>query len=143
MECASRRSGALEVAGSPALETRPMLVARIIRIRTHWIAALAIVVWLISGAYMFHFGASWHLDLRVYRSAGNALFHGGSPFTTDFTANRLPFTYTPFPLLVLSPLAIGRLGLVETVWWLISAASLIGTVALMLIAASTVPARRA
>ena len=56
------------------------------------IAVAAIVVWLLSGAYMFHFGASWHLDLRVYRAAGDALYHGGSPFTVDFTHNRLPFT---------------------------------------------------
>jgi len=92
---------------------------------------------------MFHFGASWHLDLRVYRAAGHALYHGGSPFTAYFTANRLPFTYTPFALLALSPLAFGRLGLVEAGWWLISAASLTATVALLLAASTTISARRA
>lgn len=99
---------------------------------TSWIVTVAVVVWAVSGAYMLHFGAGWHLDLRVYREAGRTLFHGGSPFVGDFTANHLPFTYTPFALLVLSPVAFGRLGLVESAWWLLSAASLVVTVALLL-----------
>ena len=110
---------------------------------TRWIAAAGVLVWLVSGAYMFHYGAPWHLDLRVYRAAGDALYHGGSPFTAYFTANRLPFTYTPFALLVLSPLALGRLGLVEAGWWLVSAASLIGTVALTVRASFTISTGRA
>jgi alpha-1,2-mannosyltransferase len=120
-----------------------MLVARIRQMPTRWIAAGAVVIWLISAATMFHFGASWHLDLRVYREAGHALFHGGSPFTVDFTASRLPFTYTPFALLVLSPLAFGSLGLVETLWWLISAASFVTATFLVIKTAPTVPTRRA
>jgi alpha-1,2-mannosyltransferase len=119
-----------------------MLIARIRRLPTRWIAVAAVVVWLLFGAYTFHFGATWHLDLRVYRAAGHALYHGGSPFTAYFTANHLPFTYTPFALLVLSPLALGRLGLVETLWWLISAAALIVTLALLLFESFTLPARR-
>jgi alpha-1,2-mannosyltransferase len=120
-----------------------MLVARIRHMPTRWIAAGAIVIWLVSAATMFHFGASWHLDLRVYRGAGHALFHGGSPFTVDFTASLLPFTYTPFALLVLSPLAFGSLGLVETLWWLISAASFISATFLVMKTVPTVPTRRA
>jgi alpha-1,2-mannosyltransferase len=120
-----------------------MLVARISHLPTRWIVVGATFVWILSGAYMLHFGASWHLDLRVYRAAGNALYHGGSPFTVDFTRNGLPFTYTPFALLVLSPLSFGRLGLIETGWWLASAASLIGTVALVAMTSPTMPARRA
>ena len=120
-----------------------MLVARIRQMPTRWIAAGAIVIWLISAATMFHFGASWHLDLRVYREAGHAFFHGGSPFTVDFTASRLPFTYTPFALLVLSPLAFGSLGLVETLWWLISAASFVSATFLVMKTAPAVPTCRA
>jgi alpha-1,2-mannosyltransferase len=119
-----------------------MPLARIRNAPTGLIAAGAVAVWLLSAAYMFHFGASWHLDLRVYRAAGNALFHGGAPFRSDFTANRLPFTYTPFALLALSPLSLGRLGLVETVWWLISAACLVSAFALMMTSAFATPARR-
>jgi len=118
-------------------------LARIRQTPTGWIAAAAVVVWLVSGAYMFHFGASWHLDLRVYRAAGSALYHHGSPFTVDFTANHLPFTYTPFALLVLSPLSFGRLGLVEALWWLASAAALVGTAYLLLTAGTSLVGRRA
>ncbi len=100
-------------------------------------------VWLLSAAYMIRFGGSWHLDLRVYRGAGRSLYHGGSPFTDLFTASQLPFTYTPFALLVLSPLALGALGLVESIWWAVSAVCLVGAAALMLISAFAMPARRA
>jgi alpha-1,2-mannosyltransferase len=118
-------------------------LARIRQTPTVVIAAVAAVVWLASGVYMLHFGASWHLDLRVYREAGSALYHHGSPFTSDFTANHLPFTYTPFALLVLSPLSLGRLGLVETLWWLASAVSLVGAAFLMLTAATRLSRPRA
>jgi len=116
-------------------------LARIRQTPTAAIAVAAAVVWLVSGAYMF--GASWHLDLRVYREAGSALYHHGSPFTVDFTANHLPFTYTPFALLVLSPLAFGRLGLVETLWWLASAVSLVGATYLLLTTGTSLAGRRA
>jgi alpha-1,2-mannosyltransferase len=106
------------------------MLVRLRSVPTVWIGVAAIAVWVVSGAITFHFGATWHLDLRVYREAGHALFHGGSPFTVDFTANHLPFTYTPFALLVLSPLSFGPLGLVETGWWMVSAAALVACVAL-------------
>jgi alpha-1,2-mannosyltransferase len=112
-----------------------MLAARIRQTPTGWIAAGAGLVWLVSGAYMLHFGRHWHLDLRVYREAGRALYHGGSPFTAFYTASHLPFTYSPFALLVLSPLSLGPLGLAETGWWLVSAACLVVAVYLMLTAA--------
>ena len=120
-----------------------MSLARIRQTPTAVIAAVAVVVWLASGVYMLHFGATWHLDLRVYREAGHALYHHGSPFTADFTANHLPFTYTPFALLVLSPLALGRLGLVETLWWLASAAAFVGATYLLLTAGTSLVGRRA
>ncbi len=110
---------------------------------TRWVTGAAVAVWIVSAAYMIRFGGSWHLDLRVYRGAGSSLYHGGSPFTGLFTASQLPFTYTPFALLVLSPLALGALGLVESVWWAVSAACLVGAAALMLISAFAMPARRA
>jgi alpha-1,2-mannosyltransferase len=120
-----------------------MLAARIRQTPTGWIAAAAVVIWLVSGAYMFHFGVRWHLDLRVYREAGSALYDGGSPFTAFYTASHLPFTYTPFALLALSPLAFGPLGLVETGWWLVSAACLVVTLYLMLTTATDVVGGRA
>jgi len=102
-----------------------MSLARIRATPTWVVATAALVVWLVSAGFMVHFGAHWHLDLRVYRSAGHALYHGGSPFTAFFTESHLPFTYPPFALLVLSPLSLGRLGLIEALWWLASSAALV------------------
>jgi alpha-1,2-mannosyltransferase len=119
------------------------VLTRIQRTPTAVIALGAAAVWVISGLYMLHFGASWHLDLRVYRAAGSSLFHGGSPFTAVFTATQLPFTYTPFALLALSPLSFGSLGLVETLWWSISAVCLVGAFTLMVTTAFATPPRRA
>lgn len=113
------------------------------RLPTWCIAVASIAIWLLSGAYMVHFGASWHLDLRVYRAAGHTLYHGGSPFTSYFTANHLLFTYTPFALLVLSPLTFGPLGLVETGWWLLSAVSMVVAAFLLLRSTFAMPSGRA
>ncbi|MGH9097243.1 MAG: hypothetical protein ACRDWB_07440, partial [Acidimicrobiales bacterium] len=105
-----------------------MLAERIRPMPTRLIAVGAVVAWVVSGAYMLHYGPSWHLDLRVYRDAGHALLDGGSPFTANFTIHQLPFTYTPFALLALTPLAFGSLGLVETLWWLLSVVAFVGAV---------------
>lgn len=105
-----------------------MSLARIRATPTWVVATAAAVVWLASAGYMVHFGTHWHLDLRVYRSAGHALYHGGSPFTGFYTESHLPFTYPPFALLVLSPLSLlGPLGLIEGLWWLASSAALVFT----------------
>ena len=120
-----------------------MLADRIRHMPTRLIASGAVVAWVVSGAYMLHYGPSWHLDLRVYRDAGNALLHGGSPFTATFTVHQLPFTYTPFALLVLTPLTFGSLGLVESLWWLVSAVCFVGAVYLVIQASFALPARRA
>jgi alpha-1,2-mannosyltransferase len=104
-----------------------MSLARIRATPTWVVATAAAVVWLVSAGFMFHFGAHWHLDLRVYRSAGHALYHGGSPFTAFYTESHLPFTYPPFALLVLSPLSLGSLGFIEGLWWLASSAALVFT----------------
>lgn len=96
------------------------------------LASTAAVVWLASGLYMWHFGGSWHLDLRVYRAAGRALLDHGAPFRASFTSNHLPFTYPPFALLVLTPLSFGPLGLVEALWWLASSLALVTTLYLLI-----------
>ena len=89
------------------------------------VAVFATVVWIASAIYMWHFGKSWHLDLRVYRAAGRSLLDHGTPFRSFFTTNHLPFTYSPFALLALTPLSFGPLGLVEGAWWLASSAALV------------------
>ena len=120
-----------------------MVTARIRQLPTAAIAAAGALVWLVSAAVMVHFGRTWHLDLRVYRDAGHALVHGGSPFRQDFTASDLPFTYTPFALLVLCPLSFIPLGPAAALWWLVSAAALVATVYLVLTSMTGLPARRA
>ncbi|HXA33470.1 MAG TPA: glycosyltransferase 87 family protein [Acidimicrobiales bacterium] len=102
-----------------------MSLARIRATPTWVVATAAAVVWLASAGFMVHFGTHWHLDLRVYRAAGHALFHGGSPFTGFYTESHLPFTYPPFALLVLSPLSLAPLGLIEALWWLASSTALV------------------
>jgi alpha-1,2-mannosyltransferase len=117
-------------------------MARLGRTPTSWLTSGAVGAWALSAAYMLHFGASWHLDLRVYRAAGHSLYHGGSPFTEVFTASHLPFTYPPFALMALSPLSLGPLGLAEWVWWLVSAVCLVGAAELMLTSAFTLARSR-
>ena len=99
---------------------------------TRTIGTLAAVVWITSTFYMWHFGRSWHLDLRVYRAATRSLLDHGSPFLSRFTSDHLPFTYTPFALLVLIPLSFGSLGLIEGAWWLVNSAALVVTLYLLI-----------
>lgn len=113
------RATALAVAGGRRIPATPV------------VGALAVVVWIASGAYMWHFGGSWHLDLRVYRAAGHALFDHGAPFRALFTVHHLPFTYPPFALLVLAPLSFGPLGLAEGAWWFVSSLALVATLYLL------------
>jgi alpha-1,2-mannosyltransferase len=117
------------------VSTRPAWLAhggRIPSAPTWLIASSATIAWIASALYMIHFGATWHLDLRVYRAAGHELYSGGDPFVGLFTANRLPFTYPPFALLVLSPLALGPLVFIETLWWLLSASALVALLFVLL-----------
>ncbi len=105
-----------------------------------WVpAVVATAVWLVVAAYMLRWGRSWNLDLRVYRAAGQALFHGGAPYSSQYTASHLQFTYPPFALVVLSPLSLGPLRLIEVIWWLVNASALTGVCYL---AVTTVTAAR-
>jgi alpha-1,2-mannosyltransferase len=94
---------------------------------TRWLVVAAVCAWGCIGFYLFHWGTRWALDLRVYRAAGHSLFHHGQPYASLFTANRLPFTYPPFALVILSPLSLGSLPLIEALWWLLNAAALVAT----------------
>jgi len=109
-----------------------------------WVPAIiGAAVWLLVAAYMLRWGASWNLDLRVYRAAGQALFHHGAPYSSVFTASRLQFTYPPFALVVLSPLSLGPLRLVEVIWWLVNASALTGVCYLAVTTVTTERGRRA
>ncbi len=105
--------------------------------------ALALGGWAFIGFYLFHWGATWALDLRVYRAATSNLWHHGSPYTATFTSSHLLFTYPPFALVFLSPLAFGSLGLVKALWWLLNEAAMVALLTLALTTALGIPRRRA
>jgi alpha-1,2-mannosyltransferase len=102
-----------------------MSLARIRATPTRVIAAAAVFMWVLSAFFIVYFGSRWHLDLRIYRAAGDALYRGGHPFNDFYTEAQLPFTYPPFALLVLSPLSLGPLALIEALWWVASGAALV------------------
>jgi len=107
-----------------------------------WLVAGA-TAWALVGVYLGHFGVHWALDLRVYRDAGRSLYDGMNPYATRFTGGGLPFTYPPFGLLVLSPLALWSLGGVEVLWWALNEAALVVLVSLVCVRALDLGARRA
>ena len=111
--------------------------------RSNWVLGAAIVVWAFIGFYLAHWGAGWALDLRVYRAAGHSLYDHGAPYSSLFTASRLPFTYPPFALLVLSPLSLGPLAVIKGLWWLCNGLALIGLLYLVIVTALGVSRRPA
>ena len=104
---------------------------------------LAVAVWLVSGAYMLHFGSSWHLDLRVYRAAGtrSTTTVRPSPPTSPLITCRSPIPRSPCCRSALW--RFGRLGLVESLWWVMSAAAMVVTLFLMLRASASLASSRA
>ena len=107
------------------------------------LALIAVIVWSFIGYYLSHWGTKWALDLRVYRAAGESLYHGGSPYLLTFTTSRLPFTYPPFALVVLSPLSLGSLDLVKALWWSANGIALIALLYVVVVAALRVSRREA
>ncbi len=143
-ECAPRGWTLTATAGDrPTGEVSGATGGYLGRVPTGWFVFAGVAIWLLSGVYMFHFGGSWHLDLRVYRDAGHTLFHGGNAYVGTFTANGLPFTYPPFALLVLSPLSLGPLGAAESGWWVVGAVAMVAATYLVVRASLAVPPRRA
>jgi alpha-1,2-mannosyltransferase len=111
--------------------------------RSTWVIGVAVVAWAFIGFYLAHWGGGWALDLRVYRAAGHSLYHQGAPYSSLFTASRLPFTYPPFALLVLSPLSLGPLAVIKGLWWLCNGLALIGLLYLVIVTALGVSRRPA
>ena len=110
---------------------------------TPWLLWLAVAIWMFIAFYLVHWGWRWDLDLEVYRAAGHSLHAGSDPYLAVFTNSRLPFTYPPFALLLLSPLSLGRTGIVEAGWWVVNAAALVAILYLALRSALGTDARRA
>jgi len=123
--------------------TPPLEAGRIARSTVAaWLVA-GTAAWALVAVYLAHFGVHWALDLRVYRDAGRSLYDGMNPYTGRFTGGGLPFTYPPFGLLVLSPLALWSLGGVEVTWWVLNGVALVVLVSLVCVHALGLGTRRA
>jgi alpha-1,2-mannosyltransferase len=99
--------------------------------------------WAVAGGYDLRYGRGWFLDLRVYLAAGHALYAGQPFYSLLYTGARLPFSYPPFALFVLSPLSLLPTGVAIVLWWLASAAALVATVTIALRCATSLQGRRA
>ncbi|MEV4530914.1 glycosyltransferase 87 family protein [Streptosporangium sp. NPDC049304] len=103
---------------------------RLIAMATVWIlvpAALAVVMWATQQYY--HHPGSWMLDMKVYRSAVNAVLDGVSPYVVGSRdivegADLLLFNYPPFALFFLFPFGILSLDVAGLIWTAISIAAL-------------------
>jgi len=113
------------------------------RLTERRVLVVAVLVWTFIVFYLVHWGATWAIDLRVYRDAAAFLRGHGSPYLGRFTPSQLPFTYPPFALLVLSPLSFGPLGVVKAVWWVLNEAALCGVLYLALLECLGLSRRRA
>ena len=88
---------------------------------TSWSYMIAVVAAVILIAYLSVWGQRYGLDLKVYRNAVDSWRSRQNPYLLTFTKSNLPFTYPPFALLVLSPLAWAPFPVTQ---WLLSAAGL-------------------
>jgi alpha-1,2-mannosyltransferase len=76
---------------------------------------------------------TYNVDLQVYRTAGHALYAGSFSYQNWYGMYaHLPFTYPPFGLLALSPLSLVPKGVVNQLWWMVNAASLLLVVGISL-----------
>lgn len=80
--------------------------------------------------YLSVFGVRYGLDLMVYRDAVSSWKPGKDPYAATFTRDHLAFTYPPFALIVLSPLAWTQFALTQCLLWAASIAAAIGAVIL-------------
>jgi alpha-1,2-mannosyltransferase len=80
--------------------------------------------------YLSVFGVRYGLDLMVYRDAVSSLKSGKNFYATTFTQIHLSFTYPPFALIMLSPLAWTQFALTQCLLWTASIAAAIGAVVL-------------
>jgi alpha-1,2-mannosyltransferase len=103
---------------------------RLIAMATVWIlipATLSAIIWATQQYY--HDPGSWMLDMKVYRSAVNAVLDGVSPYivgSKDIVegADLLLFNYPPFALFFLFPFGILSLDAAGLIWTAISIAAL-------------------
>lgn len=99
---------------------------------TSWPYVIAVVVAIILIAYLSVWGQRYGLDLKVYRDSVNSWRSGRNPYLRAFTQSGLSFTYPPFALLVLSPLAWAPFPVTLWLLWAASLAAASGSIVLVL-----------
>jgi alpha-1,2-mannosyltransferase len=85
-----------------------------------WPQAAAVVSAILGVTYLAVWGRRYGLDLMVYRDAVDSWASGRNVYSLNFTASRLPFTYPPFALPVLSPLAWLSFPVTQWLLWALS-----------------------
>lgn len=99
------------------------------------LAVTSLSVWCVALAFVARTCVPRSFDLRIYRAATRVALHGGAPYATLYSSEHLPFTYPPFALFFLAPLA--EVSLHAAVWSL----DVLGAIALVV--ALALSARRA
>jgi alpha-1,2-mannosyltransferase len=90
------------------------------RVPRRWLFALVGVLLLAAITYFFSVSRKYDLDLVVYRSAISWWWNGHDPYRHLYSIHHLAFTYPPFALLALGPLAAIPAELAKFLWFLIS-----------------------
>jgi alpha-1,2-mannosyltransferase len=99
---------------------------------TSWPYVVATCAAAVALVYLSVWGRRYGLDLKVYRDSVSFWRSGKNPYFATFTEKRLPFTYPPFALLALSPLAWLSFPIAQWFIWLASIAAATGSVVLVL-----------
>jgi alpha-1,2-mannosyltransferase len=89
-------------------------------------AITSLSTWCVAVAFVARNCIPRSLDLRVYRAAARLALRGGAPYATLYTHQHFAFTYPPFALFFLAPLA--EVSFHAAVWML----AVLGAVALVL-----------
>jgi alpha-1,2-mannosyltransferase len=111
-------------------------------IGTKGVLVVGALAWLALALYWMYWGRHWDVDLQVYRAAGHALYSGSNPYSHVYTKYGLAFTYPPFALLALSPLSLGPLGFVSTIWLVLSCLALVAVICLGIRSVAAASAQR-
>jgi len=90
------------------------------------VAAIALI------AYLSLKGQRYGLDLEVYRNSVIYWRSGHNPYLRTFTQSALSFTYPPFALVALSPLAWAPFPVTECLLWAADLAAATGSIVLVL-----------
>jgi alpha-1,2-mannosyltransferase len=99
---------------------------------TSWSYASAAVAAITLIAYLSVWGQRYGTDLKVYRDAVSSWESGHNPYLLTFTRSGLPFTYPPFALIALRPLAWAPFPVTQWLVWAAGLAAATGAVVLVL-----------